>query len=254
MFDIKSLCYQRRIFLSYGQRNVKCCARWTPRLFSLKFTSGTQKESLYQIWGKFMEWKLHDHITLSYVIVHSLHLTYTIYYVVSQIQSTRNNNEPIFKIHTIPFSRWATFVKQLTSQKNEAIATSTLSQWASMLQVMALSSLVKRTVFSVYPDVSHGICPLFHGGNFFQNQHMSWHQRSVTRSACFDNKPGFPFHPNHFVPLSRGISYFHSLDAFPASRSSSPVLVSSSDHQQSSCPASSGNSLWSHTSPFHLRK
>ena len=124
-----------------------------------------------------MEWKLHDRITLSYVIVHSLHSTYTIYYIVSQIQSTRNNNEPIFKIHTIPFSRWATFVKQLTSQKNEAIATSTLSQWASMLQVMALSSLVKRTVFSVYPDVSDGICPLFHGpillwGNYFQYQHV----------------------------------------------------------------------------------
>ena len=75
-----------------------------------------------------------------------------------------------------------------------------------------------------------------------------------SRNGGFDNKPRFPFRPNHFVPLSREISYFHSLDAFPASRSSSPVLVSSSDHQQSSCPASSGNSLWSHTSPFHLRK
>ena len=61
--------------------------------------------------------------------------------------------------------------------KNEAIATCTLSQWAGMLQVMALSSLVKRTVFSVYPDVSDGICPLFHGpillwGNYFQYQHV----------------------------------------------------------------------------------
>ena len=67
-----------------------------------------------------MEWKLHDRITLSYVIVHSLHSTYTIYYIVSQIQSTRNNNEPIFKIHTMPFSRWATFVKQLTSPEEQS--------------------------------------------------------------------------------------------------------------------------------------
>ena len=37
--------------------------RW-PTLFLLKFTSVTLKESLYQIWGKFMEWKFCDRITL----------------------------------------------------------------------------------------------------------------------------------------------------------------------------------------------
>ena len=52
-----------------------------------------------------------------YIRVHSLHSTYRIYYIFSQIQSTRNNNEPIFKIHAMPFSRWATFVKPLASPK-----------------------------------------------------------------------------------------------------------------------------------------
>ena len=34
--------------------------RWPP-LFLLKFMSGTLKESLYQIWGKFMAWKFKSH-------------------------------------------------------------------------------------------------------------------------------------------------------------------------------------------------
>ena len=33
--------------------------------FLLKFASGTLKDTLYQIGGKLIEWKLHDRITLS---------------------------------------------------------------------------------------------------------------------------------------------------------------------------------------------
>ena len=81
MFNIKSLCYQRinceKFFKLWSEKCKMLCyinhdilvtmvtkrTRWPP-LFLLKFTSGTLKESLYQIWGKFMEWKLRDRITL----------------------------------------------------------------------------------------------------------------------------------------------------------------------------------------------
>ena len=54
----KILCYINHYIL------VTMVTKWTlwPPLFLLKFASGTLKESLYQIWGKFMEWKLCDRI------------------------------------------------------------------------------------------------------------------------------------------------------------------------------------------------
>ena len=197
-----------------------------------------------------------------YIRVHSLHSTYRIYYIFSQIQSTRNNNEPIFKIHAMPFSRWATFVKPLASPKEWSYCNLhplPMGRYAPSDGLVVTCEahclfrvsrclrwnlpVVSRTNFAVGKLLS---IPTRHDTSAL---YIMW-----TRNGGFDNKPRFPFRPNHFVPLSRGISYFHSLNVFPASHSSSPVLVSSSDHQLSSHPASSGNSLWSHTSPFHLRK
>ena len=83
ILNIKSLCYQRinceTFFKLWSEKCKMLCyinhyilvtmvtkqTRWPP-LFLLKFTSATLKEYLYQIWGKFMEWKLRDRITLKF--------------------------------------------------------------------------------------------------------------------------------------------------------------------------------------------
>lgn len=47
--------------------------------------------------------------------------------------------------------------------KKEAMVTCVLKKWAGLMQVMALSSVLKRVIYSVYPNYSLGIRPLFHG-------------------------------------------------------------------------------------------
>ena len=82
IFNIKSLCYQRincKTFFKLWSEKCKILShtnhdilttmvtkrtRW-PHFFLSKFMSGTLKESLYQIWGKFIEGKLRDRITLT---------------------------------------------------------------------------------------------------------------------------------------------------------------------------------------------
>ena len=69
---------------------------------------------------------------------------------------------------------------------------------------MALASVIKNTVFSVYPNASPSIRPLFHGkilprqaqdGSCGKNCFFMW-----SRCSSFDTER--VFQPNHFVTMS----------------------------------------------------
>ena len=83
------------------------------------------------------------------------------------------------------------------------MATCVLKKWVGLMQVMALSSALKQVIYSVYPNYSLGICPLFHGP--VQPRNSNFHHTEIfyimlSRCDNFDNRIAV-FQPNHFVPL-----------------------------------------------------
>ena len=87
----------------------------------------------------------------------------------------------------------------------EAIETCSSRKWAGLIQIMALSSVLQHTIYSVFPNYSHGIRPLFHGPILPRgtNLHPKCNTFYIMWSRCgkFDNKERALFQPNHFVPL-----------------------------------------------------
>ena len=83
--------------------------------------------------------------------------------------------------------------------KTEAVLTCVHGTWAGLVQLHALSSVLKCTIFSVYPNASHAICPLFHGfihlqvvnniGNQNDPLYIMWtrdSKRTTTLGICFN--------------------------------------------------------------------
>ena len=106
--------------------------------------------------------------------------------------------------------------------KKEAMATCVLKKWAGLMQVMALSSVLKQVIYSVYPNYSLGIRPLFHGP--IQPRDSNFHHTEIfyimwSRCDNFDNRIAL-FQPNHFVPLLKLGYNIRSEHDFP-------ILVSS---------------------------
>ena len=109
---------------------------------------------------------------------------------------------------------------RVATLKTEAVLTCVHGTWAGLVQLHALSSVLKCTIFSVYPNASHAIRPLFHGfihprvvnniGNQNDPLYIMW-----TRDSNFDNRSGAMFQPNHFVPLLSRAHGVHSDDDFP---------------------------------------
>ena len=76
--------------------------------------------------------------------------------------------------------------------------------WAGLIHLMAFSSVVRRRVFSVYPNTSPAIRSLFHGIiNPRQTNTLNEDAFYImfTRDGDLDSKAGTNFQPNHFCPL-----------------------------------------------------
>ena len=51
---------------------------------------------------------------------------------------------------------------RLAALKQKAMSTCVNKKWAGLVELMALASVIKNTVFSVHPNASPSIRPLFH--------------------------------------------------------------------------------------------
>lgn len=78
----------------------------------------------------------------------------------------------------------------------EAIETCSSRKCAGLIQIMALSSVLQHTIYSVFLNYSHGIRPLFHGPILPRgtNLHPKCNTFYIMWSRCgkFDNKERAP--------------------------------------------------------------
>ena len=107
--------------------------------------------------------------------------------------------------------------------RQEAIATSIPYTWGAFLQIMALSSVLQRPVFSIYPMAHESIRAVLHG-KILPRQREYLQKDPIyimfTRDSNFNNSPGVCFQPNHFVPAvrvqeSKGGHFVVDEDDFP---------------------------------------
>ena len=92
---------------------------------------------------------------------------------------------------------------RLAALKQQAMSTCVNKRWAGLIELMALTTVIKNTVFSVYPNASPSMRPLFHrlilprgahGGSYKEPCFIMW-----SRSSSFDTER--VFQPNHFVTM-----------------------------------------------------
>ncbi len=100
----------------------------------------------------------------------------------------------------------------------EAMATCVLKTWAGLVQMHALASVLGCKIYSIYPNVCHGIRPLFHGCIHPREVRREVHQNDPlyimwTRDSNFDNRAGSMFQPNHFVPLVRLVNPVYDINS-----------------------------------------
>lgn len=119
-------------------------------------------------------------------------------------------------IFSMTLQRHAEDVFSVTSDRCEAVkmqalTTACAGEWSSMLNILALASVISRPIFSIYPNVNFPFRKLLHRvvmpklsqgeGNESESQvrkiNILW-----SRVGGFDNRPGSCFVPNHFVPVS----------------------------------------------------
>lgn len=91
---------------------------------------------------------------------------------------------------------------RLPALKRQAMSTCRNKQWAGLVEMMALSTVIRNNVYSVYPNASPTMRPLFHGvikpriaRDASCTCYIMW-----SRCSSFDNEG--VFQPNHFVTLS----------------------------------------------------
>lgn len=87
----------------------------------------------------------------------------------------------------------------------EAMKTCKLGKWGTFLDVMAVATVLKRPLFSLYPlfESNKRIRLLLNGllqprdttGKDSKAFYILWSREG------FDNRPGMVFQPNHFPPL-----------------------------------------------------
>ena len=89
----------------------------------------------------------------------------------------------------------------------EAIGGCQIGEWSSLMHILALSSVIGRPIFTIYPSCSKAIRPLLQGlikpriqtsnkisdNNCF---YILW-----SRDGGLDNRSNAIYVPNHFVPL-----------------------------------------------------
>jgi hypothetical protein len=97
------------------------------------------------------------------------------------------------------------------------MATCALKKWAGLVQMNALASVLGCKIYSIYPNVCHGIRPLFHGCIHPREVRRDPQNDSLyiiwTRDSNFDNRPGSMFQPNHFVTLVRLVNPIYDINS-----------------------------------------
>ena len=98
---------------------------------------------------------------------------------------------------------------RISAIQSEAIGGCEFRKWSSLQHIMALSTVISRNIFTVYPNCAKAIRPLLHGVikpratvpemmNLEDPFYILW-----SRDANLDNRPNAIYVPNHFVPLFR---------------------------------------------------
>ena len=93
---------------------------------------------------------------------------------------------------------------RIEAVKGEAIAGCRDIKWSVMMHLMAISTVIGRPIFSLYPECNTNTHPLCHKeiygtkkGDINVNTVMIlW-----SRDGNLDNRPGSWYEPNHFVPI-----------------------------------------------------
>ena len=90
--------------------------------------------------------------------------------------------------------------------KAEAVATCEDKQWASLIHMMAMASVIGRSVYSLYPEVNFRFRPLMmnllkprrsHADDTLDKPvYFLW-----SREGNLDNRPNAWYKPNHIVPV-----------------------------------------------------
>lgn len=90
--------------------------------------------------------------------------------------------------------------------KAEAVAPCEDKQWASLIHMMAMASVIGRSVYSLYPEVNFRFRPLMmnllkprrsHADDTLDKPvYFLW-----SREGNLDNRPNAWYKPNHIVPV-----------------------------------------------------
>ena len=88
----------------------------------------------------------------------------------------------------------------------EARVASKTKEWAGMIHLMALASVIGRPIFSVYPNVPLAFRKLLHGSIQPRSAENNQAQDGTiyvmwSRDGNFDTTSGRWYEPNHFIPL-----------------------------------------------------
>ena len=104
-------------------------------------------------------------------------------------------------------NEWQVSSSKVEAVKAEAAGTSEDKVWSGLVHLMGLATVIKRPIFSVYPNANLALRPLMHGlihprlcsPADVSPVHIMW-----SRDGNLDNRPGAIFQPHHFVPLVCG--------------------------------------------------
>ena len=93
---------------------------------------------------------------------------------------------------------------EMDAVKAEAIAGCEFNKWGSLVHMMALASVIRRPIYSVYPNVAFRYRALMH--NVLNPRLPPVNDDPVcllwSRCGSLDNRPNSWYVPNHFVPLT----------------------------------------------------
>ena len=101
-------------------------------------------------------------------------------------------------------NEWQVSSSKVEGVKAEAAATSEDKVWSSLAHWMALATVIKTPIFSVYPNANIALRSLMHGlvhPRLSAPAHVSPIYILWSRVGNLDNRQGAVFQPNHFVPL-----------------------------------------------------
>ena len=97
---------------------------------------------------------------------------------------------------------------RIEAVKREAIARCRDKKWSVMMHLMALSTVIGRPIFSLYPECNTNTRPLCHNEILPRDYGTKKRDISVKkamilwfRDSKLDNRPGSWYEPNHFVPI-----------------------------------------------------